>query len=47
MKNGPYCYVPTTHRATLGEIVDLLDKFAAQPKTLPKSTTAATVTARF
>ena len=34
MKNGPYCYVPTTHRATLGEIVDLLDKFAAQPKTL-------------
>ena len=34
MKNGPYCYVPTTHRATLGEIVDLLDKFADQPKTL-------------
>ena len=34
MKNGPYCYVPTTHRATLGEIVDLLDKFAEQPKTL-------------
>ena len=34
MKDGPYCYVPTTHRATLGEIVDLLDKFAAQPKTL-------------
>ena len=34
MKNGPYCYVPTTHRATLGEIVNLLDKFAAQPKTL-------------
>jgi UDP-2-acetamido-2,6-beta-L-arabino-hexul-4-ose reductase len=34
MKNGPYCYVPTTHRATLGEIVGLLDKFAAQPKTL-------------
>ena len=34
MKNGPYCYVPTTHHATLGEIVDLLDKFAAQPKTL-------------
>ena len=34
MKNGRYCYVPTTHRATLGEIVDLLDKFAAQPKTL-------------
>lgn len=34
MKNGRYCYVPTTHKATLGEIVDLLDKFAAQPKTL-------------
>ncbi|MBO6030473.1 MAG: NAD-dependent epimerase/dehydratase family protein [Prevotella sp.] len=34
MKDGPYCYVPTTHRATLGEIVDLLDKFAAQPRTL-------------
>ena len=34
MKNGRYCYVPTTHRATLGEIVDLLDSFAAQPSTL-------------
>ena len=34
MKNGPYCYVPTTHRATLGEIVDLLHSFADQPKTL-------------
>ena len=34
MVEGRYCYVPTTHRATLGEIVDLLDKFAAQPKTL-------------
>ena len=34
IKDGKYCYVPTTHRATLGEIVDLLDKFAAQPKTL-------------
>ena len=31
MKNGPYCYVPTTHRATLGEIVDLLHSFADQP----------------
>ena len=31
---GRYCYVPTTHRATLGEIVDLLNKFAEQPKTL-------------
>ena len=31
---GRYCYVPTTHKATLGEIVDLLNQFAAQPKTL-------------
>lgn len=34
IKDGKYCYVPTTHRATLGEIVDLLNSFAAQPKTL-------------
>ena len=34
LKDGRYCYVPTTHRATLGEIVSLLDSFAAQPKTL-------------
>lgn len=32
--NGKYCYVPTTHKATLGEIVDLLDQFKAQPSTL-------------
>ena len=32
--SGRYCYVPTTHKATLGEIVDLLNKFAEQPKTL-------------
>ena len=31
---GRYCYVPTTHKATLGEIVDLLKQFAAQPQTL-------------
>ena len=31
---GRYCYVPTTHHATLGEIVDLLNTFAAQPETL-------------
>ena len=31
---GRYCYVPVTHKATLGEIVGLLEKFAAQPKTL-------------
>ena len=29
-----YCYVPTTHKVTLGEIVDLLKSFAEQPKTL-------------
>ena len=34
IKDGKYCYVPTTHRATLGEIVDLLHSFADQPKTL-------------
>lgn len=31
---GRYCYVPVTHRATLGEIVGLLETFKAQPKTL-------------
>ena len=31
---GRYCYVPTTHKITLGGIVDLLKKFAAQPQTL-------------
>lgn len=34
IKDGKYCYVPTTHRATLGEIVDLLHKFEEQRKTL-------------
>ena len=33
-ENGRYCYVPTTHKATLGEIVDLLNQFSEQPKTL-------------
>jgi UDP-2-acetamido-2,6-beta-L-arabino-hexul-4-ose reductase len=33
-ENGRYCYVPTTHRVTLGEIVDLLESFKNQPKTL-------------
>ena len=32
--NGKYCYVPVTHKVTLGEIVDLLEKFKAQPSTL-------------
>ena len=31
---GRYCYCPVTHKATLGEIVELLHQFAEQPKTL-------------
>ena len=31
---GRYCYVPVTHKATLGEIVDLLETFRNQPATL-------------
>ena len=34
MEKGPYCYCPVTHFVKLGEIVDLLYKFAEQPKTL-------------
>lgn len=32
--DGRYCAVPMTHKVTLGEIVDLLHSFAAQPSTL-------------
>ena len=32
--DGKYCYVPTTHKITLGGIVDLLKSFAEQPQTL-------------
>lgn len=32
--NGRYSFVPTTHHVTLGEIVDLLELFNNQPKTL-------------
>ena len=32
--DGKYCYVPTTHKVTLGEIVDLLYEFNNQPKNL-------------
>ena len=32
--DGKFRYVPVTHKATLGEIVNLLKKFAAQPETL-------------
>ena len=31
---GRFCFIPVTHRATLGEIVDLLESFKAQPATL-------------
>ena len=31
---GRYCVVPVTHTVTLGEIVDLLEEFKTQPKTL-------------
>ena len=33
-ESGRYCYAPVTHKVTLGEIVDLLYSFKAQPKTL-------------
>lgn len=32
--SGAYCYCPITHKATLGEIVELLKQFAEQPQTL-------------
>lgn len=31
---APYCYCPITHKATLGQIVDLLNQFKAMPQTL-------------
>lgn len=33
-RSGEFCCVPTTHSATLGEIVDLIESFRAQPETL-------------
>lgn len=33
-QDGRYCAAPVTHKATLGEIVSLLDSFKAQPQTL-------------
>ena len=33
-KDGRYCAAPTTHHATLGEIVDLLESFKRQPESL-------------
>ena len=32
--DGRYCYCPMTHRATLGEIVELLEQFKRIPQTL-------------
>ncbi len=32
--DGAYCAAPVTHKVTLGEIVDLLESFKAQPTTL-------------
>lgn len=33
-KNGKYCAAPITHKVTLGEIVDALERFQAQTSTL-------------
>ena len=33
-REGGFCFVPTTHSVTLGEIVDLIESFRAQPETL-------------
>lgn len=33
-ENGRFCAVPVTHKVTLGEIVDLLQSFKAQPQSL-------------
>ena len=32
--SGRYCWAPVTHKATLGYIVDCLEKFKSQPQTL-------------
>ena len=33
-EEGKYCYCPVTHKATLGQIVDLLNQFKQMPQTL-------------
>ena len=33
-ENGRFCFAPTTHKASLGEISDLLTEFKAQPQSL-------------
>ena len=40
VENGRYCYVPVTHKATLGQIVDLLHTFHDQPHNLIMPTIA-------
>ena len=39
-ENGRYCYAPITHKATLGQIVDLLHTFHDQPQNLIMPTIA-------
>lgn len=34
VEDGKYCYVPVTHKVTLGKIVDLLKSFSEQSRTL-------------
>ena len=33
-EEGAFCYVPCTHKVTLGEIVDIIETFSKQPETL-------------
>ena len=33
-KDGRYAYIPVTHKVTLGEIADILEKFKTQPESL-------------
>ena len=40
IETGRYCYVPVTHKATLGQIVDLLHTFHDQPQNLIMPTIA-------
>ncbi len=39
-EDGAFCAAPTTHKVTLGEIVELLESFKAQPQTLTMPTIA-------
>lgn len=34
IENGRYCYCPVTHKATLGEIVEMLERFKSHSSTL-------------